>query len=316
MTEPVALRCEGLIKRFGELVAVQGVSLSIERGACLGLLGPNGAGKTTTVEMLNGLTEPDDGRITLLGERIGRGFEAARQRMRARVGVQLQESELPDRLSVRECLGLFRSFYARGRSVDQLLTLLALHEKQHARVQSLSGGQRQRLALACALAGAPEMLFLDEPTTGLDPQARLNVWDVIESFRREGGTVLVTTHYMEEAARLCTRVAIMDGGRIIANDTPERLIQSLGAPQVLEFELASASDRQDDEQFFAGLAGVVSVRRRGRAYALATDSLSDLLPRVLRACEARNNPILTLTTHAATLEDVFVALTGKALRDG
>jgi ABC-2 type transport system ATP-binding protein len=276
------------------------------------LLGPNGAGKTTTVEMLNGLTEPNDGRIFLLDEQIGRGRPAALRRVQTRIGVQLQDSELPERLTVRECLRLFRSFYPRGRSVEELLTLLALHEKQHARVATLSGGQRQRLALACALAGAPEVLFLDEPTTGLDPQARLNVWEVIERFRHDGGTVLVTTHYMEEAARLCDRVAIMDAGRIIAMDTPAHLIASLGAEQVLEVELARA---EDDERFLAELPDVVSVRRRGRAFALATGSLRDLLPRVLRACEERGNPITTLTTHAATLEDVFVALTGKALRD-
>jgi len=310
---PVALSCRGLIKRFGELVAVDGVSLSIARGECLGLLGPNGAGKTTTVEMLNGLTEPDAGEIVVLDEPWGRGSEAARRRQRARIGVQLQESELPDRLSVRECIRLFRSFYPQGRSVDELLTLLALSEKQGARVSSLSGGQRQRLALACALAGAPEVLFLDEPTTGLDPQARLNVWEVIEGFRQAGGTVLVTTHYMEEAARLCTRVAIMDRGHIIANDTPERLIAGLGAPQVLEFELAR--DQDGDASCFEQLSGVANLRRRGRAFALSTGSLSELLPRVLRACEERGNPITTLSTHAATLEDVFVALTGKALRD-
>jgi ABC-2 type transport system ATP-binding protein len=312
MSERAAVRCEGLFKRFGEVVAVHGVSLSVERGECMGLLGPNGAGKTTTVEMLNGLTEPTDGRIFLLDEQLGRDRQAALRRVQTRIGVQLQESELPDRLTVRECLRLFRSFYPRGRSVDELLALLTLQEKQHARVATLSGGQRQRLALACALAGAPEVLFLDEPTTGLDPQARLNVWEVIERFRADGGSVLVTTHYMEEAARLCDRVAIMDAGRIIASDTPAHLIASLGAEQVLEVELTHG---ERDERFLAELPGVVSVRRRGRAFALATGSLRDLLPRVLRACVERNNPITTLTTHAATLEDVFVALTGKALRD-
>jgi ABC-2 type transport system ATP-binding protein len=307
-----ALRCEGLIKRFGELVAVNGVSLSVARGECLGLLGPNGAGKTTTVEMLNGLSEPDQGEIYLFGERVGRGRGAARRRLQERVGVQLQESELPDRLSVRECLTLFRSFYARGRGVDELLDLLALRDKQHARVSSLSGGQRQRLALACALAGSPEVLFLDEPTTGLDPQARLNVWQVVERFLREGGTVLVTTHYMEEAARLCARVAIMDAGRIIALDTPNTLIASLGASQVLELELERADD--EEERVLASLPEVASVRRRGRTLALTTTSLGVSLPHVLRVCEQRGNAITWLTTHAATLEDVFVALTGKALR--
>jgi ABC-2 type transport system ATP-binding protein len=305
MSEP-ALRCEGLVKRFGQLVAVDGVSLRIERGECLGLLGPNGAGKTSTVEMLNGLSRPDRGEVRLLGERVG-------PRVRERLGVQLQESELPDRLTVRECLTLFRSFYARGRSIDELLDLLALREKQHARVATLSGGTRQRLALACALAGAPEILFLDEPTTGLDPQARLNVWQVVERFLREGGTALVTTHYMEEAARLCTRVAIMNAGRIIALDTPARLIEGLGASQVLELELERSDD--EEERALAALPDVASVRRRGRSFALTVGALGVALPHVLRLCEQRANTIHTLTTHAATLEDVFVALTGKALRD-
>ncbi|HEY6878272.1 MAG TPA: ABC transporter ATP-binding protein [Polyangiales bacterium] len=308
-----ALRCEGLIKRFGELVAVNGVSLSVQRGECLGLLGPNGAGKTTTVEMLNGLSEPDRGEIYLLGTRVGRGRDKTRRKLQERVGVQLQESELPDRLTVRECLTLFRSFYRHGRPLDELLDLLALREKQHARVSTLSGGTRQRLALACALAGAPEVLFLDEPTTGLDPQARLNVWEVIERFLGDGGTVLVTTHYMEEAARLCAHVAIMDAGRIIALDTPQRLIASLGASQVLELELARSDE--EERRILAALPEVVSVRRRGRSFALTTGSLGITLPHVLRVCEERANPISWLTTHAATLEDVFVSLTGKALRD-
>ncbi|HEX5661692.1 MAG TPA: ABC transporter ATP-binding protein [Polyangiales bacterium] len=300
-----ALRCEGLVKRFGQLVAVDGVSLSIARGECLGLLGPNGAGKTTTVEMLNGLTRPDGGEVFVLGERPG-------PHVRERLGVQLQESELPDRLSVRECLTLFRSFYARGRAIDELLDLLTLREKQHARVATLSGGTRQRLALACALAGAPEILFLDEPTTGLDPQARLNVWQVVERFLRDGGTVLVTTHYMEEAARLCTKVAIMDAGRVIALDTPKNLIAALGASQVLELELARVDE--DEVRALAALPEVASVRQRGRTFALTTGALGVALPHVLRVCEERGNTIHWLTTHAATLEDVFVALTGKALR--
>ncbi len=303
-----ALRCEGLVKRFGQLVAVDGVSLSVARGECLGLLGPNGAGKTTTVEMLNGLSSPDRGEVYVLGQRLG-----AQRAFRERIGVQLQESELPDRLTVRECLTLFRSFYERGRPVAELLEMLSLGEKQHARVATLSGGTRQRLALACALAGAPEVLFLDEPTTGLDPQARLNVWQVVERFLREGGTVLVTTHYMEEATRLCARVAIMDKGRIIANDTPKNLIASLGASQVLELELLRSDD--EEERVLAALPEVVSVRRRGASFALTTGQLGVTLPHVLRVCEERGNTVHALTTHAATLEDVFVALTGKALRD-
>jgi ABC-2 type transport system ATP-binding protein len=209
----LAVRCSNLIKRFGEMTAVDGLDLEVVRGECFGLLGPNGAGKTTTVEILEGLQSPDGGQVEVLGERWGRGRD---RQLRTRLGVSLQETQLAEKLTVEETVQLFRSFYPHGRSADAAIALVELEEKRTSRVGKLSGGQRQRLAVACALVGAPELVFLDEPTTGLDPQARLKLWEIVEDFKREGGTVLLTTHYMEEAARLCDRLAVMDKGRIIA----------------------------------------------------------------------------------------------------
>ncbi len=259
MTQTAALRCAGLVKRYPDVVAVAGVDLEVHRGECFGMLGPNGAGKTTTVEILEGLTTPDEGTVELLGMRWGQGHDRA---LRQRLGVQLQETQLGEKLTVEETIRLFRSFYAQGREVDAVITVAGLEEKRRGRVGKLSGGQKQRLALACALVSDPELLFLDEPTTGLDPQARLNVWEIVESFRAGGGTVLLTTHYMEEAARLCDRVAIMDHGRVIALDTPNALIASLGASQVVEF---SAATTVPEEQ----LRGLPGVRSCGCARRLA-----------------------------------------------
>ncbi|MFP5287645.1 MAG: ABC transporter ATP-binding protein, partial [Thermoanaerobaculia bacterium] len=213
---PPAIRCRGLVKRFADVVAVAGLDLEIARGECFGLLGPNGAGKTTTIEILEGLTEPDEGEVEVLGTKWqgdGRG-------LREKLGVSLQETQLNEKLTVAETIRLFRSFYRQGRDPEQVLAALALEEKRDARVGKLSGGQKQRLAVACALVGDPELLFLDEPTTGLDPQSRLQLWQQITDFRAHGGTVLLTTHYMDEAERLCDRVAVIDHGKVIALGTP------------------------------------------------------------------------------------------------
>jgi ABC-2 type transport system ATP-binding protein len=221
-----AVRCTGLEKQFEDVVAVAGVDLEVQRGECFGILGPNGAGKTTTVEMIEGLTPPDKGEIEIFGTRWGMNG-GADQKLKERIGVQLQETQLADRLTVFETLRLFRSLYVRGRPVEDVITLLELGEKRKSQVGKLSGGQRQRLALGCALVSDPELLFLDEPTTGLDPQARRKIWELVHDFRNRGGTVVLTTHYMEEAATLCTRVAVMDKGKIIACDTPANLIAAL-----------------------------------------------------------------------------------------
>ena len=220
-TSSVALRCAGLVKRFADVTAVNGLDLEVFKGECFGLLGPNGAGKTTTVEILEGLTPSDEGTVEILGEQWRKGDDRA---LRERIGVQLQETQLAEKVTVVETLRLFRSFYQRGHDVDEVIHTVALEEKRNARVGKLSGGQKQRLAVACALVSDPELLFLDEPTTGLDPQARLSLWDIVEKFRAGGGTILLTTHYMEEASRLCDRVCIVDEGEVIAEGAPAALI--------------------------------------------------------------------------------------------
>jgi ABC-2 type transport system ATP-binding protein len=290
------------------VVAVAGVDFEVRRGECFGVLGPNGAGKTTTVEILEGLTAADEGAVELLGMHWGEGHDRA---LRQRLGVQLQETQLAEKLTVEETVRLFRSFYAQGRAVDAVIALLGLEEKRRGRVGKLSGGQRQRLTLACALVSNPELLFLDEPTTGLDPQARLNVWGIVASFRAGGGTVLLTTHSMEEAARLCDRVAIMDHGRVIALDTPATLIASLGATQVVEF---SATTTVPEEQL-RRLPGVQGCGARDGLQVLHVDRIGDALPALLEALKERGVGLGSLQTRQATLEDVFIQLTGRALRD-
>ena len=306
----IALRCVGLVKRFADVTAVNGVDLEVFSGECFGLLGPNGAGKTTTVEILEGLTPQNDGSVELLGQRWNTSDDRA---LRERIGVQLQETQLAEKVTVVETLRLFRSFYKRGHGVDEVIHTVALEEKRNARVGKLSGGQKQRLAVACALVSDPELLFLDEPTTGLDPQARLSLWDIVEKFRDGGGTILLTTHYMEEAARLCDRVAIMDHGKIIALGTPAELIASLGADQVIEFSVANSLA---DDDALTNLPAVKHLHKRGEIYALTVSEIGVALPGLLAEIKRQQSEVVTLTTHQATLEDVFVSLTGRMLRDG
>ncbi|MGE5232586.1 MAG: ABC transporter ATP-binding protein [Acidobacteriota bacterium] len=303
----IAARCRGLRKRFGDVVAVDGLDLEVRRGECFGLLGPNGAGKTTTIEILEGLTEPDAGEVQILGT----GWGADATNLRERLGISLQETQLQEKLEVWEVLRLFRSFYRRGRDPEEVLRLLSLQDKRRARVGKLSGGQRQRLAVACALVGDPELLFLDEPTTGLDPQSRLELWQVVNDFRARGGTVLLTTHYMDEAERLCDRVAIVDHGRVIALGTPHELISQLHAANVIEF----ASTPELGEQELLRLPGVSEIHRRGPNRALAVDALSESVPALLAAIERAGARLGYLSTHRATLEDLFVSLTGRELRE-
>jgi ABC-2 type transport system ATP-binding protein len=302
------LRLQGLVKRYADVTAVAGIDLVVHAGECFGLLGPNGAGKTTTVEILEGLTPPDAGVVEVLGRRWGEGDERA---LRERLGVQLQETVLGEKLTVAETIRLFRSFYRWGRPLEEVMSLTGLTEKRDARVGKLSGGQKQRLALACALVSAPELLFLDEPTTGLDPQARLSVWEIVERFKAGGGTVLLTTHYMEEAAHLCDRVAIMDHGRIIALDTPQGLIDSLGAQQILEF----AVEQEVPDDLLVHLEGVVAADHHNGNHVLTVSRIGETLPALLAALERRGIKLRSLQTRQATLEDVFVSLTGRALRD-
>jgi ABC-2 type transport system ATP-binding protein len=311
----IAVRSSGLVKRFEDVVAVDGIDLVIHRGECVGLLGPNGAGKTTTMEILEGLTVPDRGEVEVLGCRWGRGRD---REMRTRIGVQLQETQLAERLTVEETIRLFRSFYPAGREVGEVLELLGLTAKRTGRVHKLSGGQRQRLALACALVGLPELLFLDEPTTGLDPQARLRIWEVVEAFRAGGGAVLLTTHSMEEAARLCDRVEIIDHGKVIAEGPPAALVDSLGAEQIVEFHplAPSAGDAPAlDEAAVATLPGVSSLTRRNGAVMLRVSRIGEALPALLAELEQQGVGLESLATKQPTLEDVFVSLTGRGLRD-
>jgi ABC-2 type transport system ATP-binding protein len=307
-SSPVALRCKGLVKRYPDVTAVDGIDLEVRTGECFGLLGPNGAGKTTTVEIFEGLTKPDGGTVEVLGAQWDRGEDRA---LRNRFGVQLQETQLTEKLTVKETVRLFRSFYTHGRDVESIISLVELEEKRDSRVGKLSGGQKQRLALACALVGDPELLFLDEPTTGLDPQARLKLWDIVEQFRAGGGSIVLTTHYMEEAARLCDRVGVMDHGRVIALDTPTRLIESLGADQIVEFSVKG----EINEEGLEHLAGVRGVRAVNNGYALTVFDIGTALPALLSEIERQRVELVTLTTHQATLEDVFVSLTGRMLRD-
>ena len=304
-----AIKCRGLVKRYGDVTAVAGIDLDVRRGECFGMLGPNGAGKTTTIEILQGLRQPDGGEVEVLGLTWDRHEGELRQRM----GTQLQETKLPEKLKVEEAVRLFRSFYRRGRSVDEVLALVALEEKRTAWVGKLSGGQRQRLAVACALVCNPDLLFLDEPTTGLDPQSRRQLWGVVEEFRRRGGTVLLTTHYMEEAERLCDRVAVVDHGEIIALGSPRELIASLGAEHVVEFALEQGEAPPDD--VLAALPGVEHVARDNGTTHLTVSRVHQAIPALMRLLTERGASLSELTTHHASLEDVFLNLTGRHMRD-
>jgi len=303
-----AIQVRGLAKRYADVVAVNGMDLEIRAGECFGLLGPNGAGKTTTIEILEGLTRPDEGDVQVLGQRWTGGADRA---LRERLGIQLQETKLQDKVSVLETIELFRSFYRRGPDPDEVLRRVALEEKRNAWVAKLSGGQRQRLSLACALVNDPELLFLDEPTTGLDPQSRRQLWDLIDEFRDRGGTTLLTTHYMDEAERLCDRVAIMDHGRVIALGTPAELIASLGAEHVVEFSAGGTLDVGSVER----LSSVRQVRHEAGGFALIVVEPHIAIPALLAELARQNVELHRLTTHHATLEDVFVSMTGRPLRD-
>ena len=315
--EPAAaVECRGLVRRYPNVVAVNGLDLRVEPGECFGLLGPNGAGKTTTIEILEGLIQPDEGTVEVLGLNWRDDADALRQR----VGVQLQETRLSEKLTVAETVRLFRSFYRAGRDEHETLALVQLDEKSAARVGTLSGGQRQRLSLACALAGRPDMLFLDEPTTGLDPQSRRAIWDLVESFLAGGGTVLLTTHYMEEAARLCDRVGIMDRGRVIALGSPDELVASLGADYVVEFSVEDAQGelvpvRAADLDVYGALPDVKGVRASNGHVLLTVGHVHITLPALLARLRSEGHALSGLSTHGATLEDVFVSLTGRQLRD-
>jgi ABC-2 type transport system ATP-binding protein len=305
-----ALLVRNLRKTFKDVEAVAGIDLDVRTGECFGLLGPNGAGKTTTVEICEGLTTPDSGTVEVLGMT----WAADAMQLRQRLGIQLQETQLSDKLTVRETLSLFRSFFNQGPDVSTVIARAQLQEKAAARVGGLSGGQKQRLALACALVGAPELLFLDEPTTGLDPQARRQLWDLIEEFKRAGRTILLTTHYMDEAERLCDHVAIMDHGRVIALGTPRELIASTGVEHIVEFS-AAGETASIDTASLSRLEGVRDVRADAGGIQVHVNELHRAVPVLLAELTRQGASLSELRTHSATLEDVFVGLTGRHLRE-
>ena len=305
-----SLRVRALRKVYQDVVAVDGVDLEVPAGECFGLLGPNGAGKTTTIEICEGLTVRDSGEVEVLGMR----WETDARALKQRLGIQLQETQLSDKLTVEETVRLFRSFFDKGPTPERVIALVQLEEKRRSRVGTLSGGQKQRLALACALVGDPEILFLDEPTTGLDPQARRQLWDLIEEFKRAGRTILLTTHYMDEAERLCERVAIMDHGKIIALGSPRELVASIGVEHVLEFSADGAAQRLDAAELRA-LEGVRDAQVENGAVRMQVTALHRAVPALLAELGKRDIKLTELRTHSATLEDVFVTLTGRHLRD-
>jgi ABC-2 type transport system ATP-binding protein len=289
--------------------AVRGLDLHVQTGECFGLLGPNGAGKTTTIEILEGLLDATSGEVEVLGQR----WNGDASELKQRIGISLQETKLSEKLSVRETLTLFRSFYRNGLWPEEVIAWVGLQEKAKARVGKLSGGQKQRLAVACALIGNPELLFLDEPTTGLDPQSRRQLWDIIRALRTQGRTILLTTHYMEEAERLCDRVAIVDHGKLIALGSPRELIASLGGEHVIEFSLSNGAALTLPS--LEGLPGVRSLRREGEQFFMSVTEPHVALPALLGRLQSLDQELASLTTRHASLEDVFVALTGRHLRD-
>ena len=316
MSEAPAIDLRDLRKTYRKgretVRAVDGLDLVVERGEVFGLLGPNGAGKTTTVEVCEGLTVPDGGEVRILGRAWRAGEDDA---IRARIGVCLQETKFHENANVDEVLRLFRSCFDRGRTVDEALALVSLQDQRGARQKSLSGGQRQRLAVATALLGDPDLLFLDEPTTGLDPQSRRQLWQVVRDYRAQGGTVLLTTHYMDEAQQLCDRVAIVDKGKVIALGSPAELIRSLGAEHFVVVDLVDQGAAPEDACFLA-LPDVVAIERRGERVECTVASVHTALPAILDALELRGVAIDGLATRHATLEDVFVHLTGRHLSAG
>lgn len=311
MTREAVITVQHLTKTFGDVVAVDDVSFDVFEGEIFGLLGPNGAGKTTTIEILEGLKPPDGGEVEVLG----RTWNHHPREIQERIGVQLQETEFQDKLTVLELLRMFRSFYREGSDIEEVVRTIGLLEKRRAQVKTLSGGQKQRLAVGCALLSRPEILFLDEPTSGLDPQARRRLWEVIETFKAGGGTVVLTSHHMEEAERLADDLIIIDHGRVIARGSPKAIIASLGAESVVQFSLAGADPRQLSHEELRTLEGVRSARYEGSEISLSVVRTQAVIAGLFKLIERRGLVLDDLHTHRPTLEDVFVSLTGKHLRD-
>jgi ABC-2 type transport system ATP-binding protein len=308
--DPVAVRCKALRKTYeGKVEAVRGLDLTIYAGQCYGLLGPNGAGKTTTIEILEGLLEATSGEVEILGCT----WREHPAELREAIGVSLQETRLSEKLSVRETLELFGGFYRNARPVEEVIDELSLTEKADAWAGKLSGGQKQRLAIATALVGNPRILFLDEPTTGLDPQSRRQVWEIVRRFQSEGGTVLLTTHYMDEAERLCDYISIIDHGKVIATGSPQELISGVGGHHCVEFALVC--EPLVSTELWRTLPGVGRVQSEDGVTALTVEEPHRTIPALLALVEQHGWRLSQLTTRQSSLEDVFVNLTGRRLRE-
>jgi ABC-2 type transport system ATP-binding protein len=305
-TEPV-IRVRGLTKRYGDIQAVAGIDFDVAKGEIFGLLGPNGAGKTTTVEILEGLREADGGEVSVLGIDVSRDPDA----LKPRIGVSLQTAAMYPKLTVAELIDLFRSFYPKTRPTDELIDAFELGERRNAQSQVLSGGQRQRLGVALSLVNDPELIFLDEPTTGLDPAARRSLWDLVRGFRDQGRTLLLTTHYMEEAEILCDRLAIMDHGRILEMGTVEDLVTRHFHERAVRFDRAEAIVRDE----LAALPAVTSVKEDPAETLVYTKDVAATIGGLLALADGRGVELRNLGIRRATLEDVFLELTGRALRD-
>src|SRR4030088_1571359 len=302
-----ALVIHELRKSFADVVAVNGLNLKVERGECFGLLGPNGAGKTTTIEICEGLISPDAGTVQMLGH----NWRDHADTLRRRIGVQLQQAEGAGKLTVEEVISLFRSFFCQGLTVEQAITMVQLDEKRKSRVGGLSGGQKQRLAMACALIGDPELLFLDEPTTGLDPQARRNLWDLVSQLRGAGRTIILTTHYMDEAERLCDRVAVMDYGPIIALGAPSELIVSIGGEQIVEFAIGASAPL--GAAMLMRIQGVKSHRVHAGQHQLFVSELHTAVPRIFESLAAQRLDEAEGRSAPALVKDGFVVVAGRDL---
>ncbi|MCA9027637.1 MAG: ABC transporter ATP-binding protein [Planctomycetaceae bacterium] len=311
---PYAIECRDLRKTYPgkpPVEAVRGVDLLVEEGECFGVLGPNGAGKTTTIEILEGLLTATSGEARVLGHRWSTDGDAIRQQ----IGISLQETRLSEKLTVLETLTLFRSFYRDGITPEAAIKRVSLEEKADSWIKNLSGGQKQRVAVATALIGDPKLLFLDEPTTGLDPQSRRELWGIITEFRSNGGTILITTHYMDEAERLCDRVAIFDHGRILKLDTPRNLIAGLGADHMIDFQVRTKDNHSLPDEYGADLPGVSAARMDAENHCLSVAEPHIVIPALLSKLQGDGLVLTSLTTRQATLEDVFVHLTGRHLDD-
>ena len=301
------LQVENLVKRYDKVEAVSGVSFTVQEGEVFGLLGPNGAGKTTTVEILEGLRDPDSGFVSVCGLNPQRESVA----LKHEIGAALQSTSLPDKIRVMEALRLFASFYKRGRKPEELLKRFGLEEKRHTFYNQLSGGQKQRLALAMALVNDPKVVFLDEPTAGLDPQVRREIYDIIEELKRDKKTILMTTHYIEEAERLCDRVAIVDHGKVIAFGTPRELKAHSGGTTRIEVRLS----KPETNGRLKTLEGVADAREVDGAYVLHSQRPPQTIVSLVKHLEAQGNELVSLEIATPSLEDVFIELTGRRLRD-